>query len=104
MAAASYSRRTGASNSCITLPRALDIFFPLCPHPGQGVGLNHAAFFLQSCTDLGQPFNCLQGSRLLVLLAFLGQVLLYDLSHQVRDAPPFLLGDLGQGLMLLGFE
>lgn len=86
------------------MPRALDVLVPLCPHLGQGVGLNHTVFFLQSCTDLGQSFNCLQGSRLLVLLASLGQVLLYDLAHQVRDAPPFLLGDLGQGLMLLGSQ
>jgi hypothetical protein len=61
-------------------------------------------FFPQPSPDLGQPFNGLQGSHLLGLLASLGEMLPYDLSHQVRNASPFLVSDLGQGLVLLGFQ
>jgi hypothetical protein len=60
--------------------------------------------FLQPGPDLGQPFNGLQGSQLLGLLVSFSEMLPYDLSHQVRDAPAFLLSYLGQCLVLLGFQ
>jgi hypothetical protein len=53
---------------------------------------------------LGQAPNGLQGGQLLGLLVSLREVLPYDLSYEIGDAPPLLLGDLGQGLVLLGFE
>ena len=61
-------------------------------------------FFLQPCTDLGQPLDRLQSAQLLSLIASLGEVTPYDLSHQIGDTPSFLLSDLRQGLVLRGFQ
>jgi hypothetical protein len=61
-------------------------------------------FCLQPFPNLGQPLNRLQSVQGLGLLASVGKVKSYDLSHQIRDAPSFLLSDVSQCLVLLGFQ
>jgi hypothetical protein len=60
--------------------------------------------FSKLCPDLGQTLNGLRGPQLLGSLAPLCEVLPYDLANEIGNAPPFLLGDFGQGLVLFGFQ
>ena len=71
-------------------------------HLSQGSALEET--YTSGFVDLDQSLKRPQGAQVLGLLTSVSEVQPHDLSDQIGDAPAFSLGNIHQGLVLLGLK